>query len=79
MIIPDWVKTLKPTSLLSSKEIAGLLGITVKALHTRIERSSFPKADKRLNRYLSESKLKQSSYWYVKTVINHINGIGKVK
>jgi predicted DNA-binding transcriptional regulator AlpA len=78
MIIPDWAKTLKPTSLLSSNEVAVLLGIKVKALYNRIERNSFPKADRSISNSMFGKNCKPRSYWYVKTVINHINGIGKV-
>jgi hypothetical protein len=76
MIIPDWIKSLKTTSLLNSKEVAGLLGITVTALQKRIAKNSFPKADRSISRFMPEANLKPRSYWYVKTVINHINGIG---
>jgi hypothetical protein len=75
MTIPDWINSLKPTSLLSSKEVAGLLGITVTALHSRLAKNSFPKADQSIRNFLSETKLKPRSYWYVKTVIHHMKAL----
>jgi hypothetical protein len=76
MIIPDSIKSLNQTSLLNSKEVAGLLGITVNALDKRLAKNSFSKADVSISRILSGANRKPSRYWYVKTVINHINGIG---
>jgi hypothetical protein len=75
MIIPEWIMELKQNSLLNSKEVAGLMGITVNALDKRIAKNSFPKADASIKNIMFGVNRNTRSYWHVKTVINHMKSL----
>jgi len=70
MKVPSWLYEIKSDSTLNSRDVAGILGITVRAMEMRVIRGKFPLPDHHIIRWRKRSV--PSKQWYVKTIIKFI-------
>lgn len=75
--IPQWLMSLPKGALISSKEFAGVLGITSHNLNTRVKRSLAPRCCVINRKVRNDAHPTFYRYWKAYVVRNHIRKLIK--